>query len=187
MRNSESRPRIDELFFPGTLGHGTKVRQMGQDMTFSRYGGTAGQKGLNVIDRTINCPTKVSHFRDARDTWDKWDKQKLPSLSGRDGRRLLPDGVGRTDEPACACSTRSVSVGDAPTGRTSKHRRTVATRSIDELAGPPYPPRPKGGHPSLRVRGAFGDKLFTFFLGHWDMGQNWDEQLTASENLSTLF
>ena len=32
--------------------------------------GTAGQEGLNIILTTIKCPTKVSHFWDARDSWD---------------------------------------------------------------------------------------------------------------------
>ena len=35
--------------------------------SFSTHGGTAGQQWLNIIDTTIKCPTKVSHF------WDGWD------------------------------------------------------------------------------------------------------------------
>ena len=32
--------------------------------------GTAGQEGLTLTDTTIKCPTKVSHFWDARNSWD---------------------------------------------------------------------------------------------------------------------
>ena len=32
--------------------------------------GTVGQEGLNLLNRTIKCPTKLSHFGDERDTWD---------------------------------------------------------------------------------------------------------------------
>ena len=56
---------------------------------FSRgTGGTAGQKGLNIIDTTIKCPKKVSHFRYARDTLGRGNtggnatvRKRAPTLS----------------------------------------------------------------------------------------------------------
>src|SRR6185369_1880603 len=86
--------------FPGTVGHGTKLRRIlshgfsteGRNSgiinpfiaaltTFSTcpnklrrirvrdMRGTAGQKGLSPTLTTINCPTEVSRFWDARDTF----------------------------------------------------------------------------------------------------------------------
>jgi hypothetical protein len=40
----------------------------GTNKLFSIYSGTAGQRGLNVLDTTIQCPTELSHFRDRWDT-----------------------------------------------------------------------------------------------------------------------
>src|SRR5689334_19628515 len=60
--------RGNRNIFSGTVGHGTKVRRMGQNSPFSTHGGTAGQEGLSSTGTTIKCPTEVSHFRDARDT-----------------------------------------------------------------------------------------------------------------------
>jgi hypothetical protein len=56
-------------FFLGQRDMGQKLRRMGQNRMFSRYGGTVGQERLNIIDTTIKCPTKVSHFWDERDTF----------------------------------------------------------------------------------------------------------------------
>jgi hypothetical protein len=66
-RSAECRARITS-FFSGTMGHGTKLGRTGQTGKFSIYGGTAGQSMLNIIDTTIQCPTKLSHFRDRWDT-----------------------------------------------------------------------------------------------------------------------
>ena len=42
-----------------------------ENVLFSRgTRGTAGQEGLTLLNTTINCPTKVSHFWDERDSWD---------------------------------------------------------------------------------------------------------------------
>jgi hypothetical protein len=77
-------PRSLDYFFPGTVGHGTKLRPMGQTESFSKHGGTAGQSVLNIIDTIINCPTKVSHFRDQ---WDKKSSEcKLQLVSSPGGR-----------------------------------------------------------------------------------------------------
>ena len=43
--------------------------QLGTIKLFSIYSGTAGQEGLNIMERTIKCPTKLSHF------WDGWDNK----------------------------------------------------------------------------------------------------------------
>jgi hypothetical protein len=65
---TRSGRRVHHALFPGTLGHGTKVRRMGQNTPISTYDGTAGKERLTPADTTINCPTRVSHFRDGWDT-----------------------------------------------------------------------------------------------------------------------
>ena len=53
---------------------------------FFKYRGTAGQEGLNILDTTIKCPTKVSHFWDERDIWDKRLECKLQLVFGAERR-----------------------------------------------------------------------------------------------------
>jgi hypothetical protein len=61
--------------------------------------GTAGQEGLNIIDRTIKCPTLLSHFRDRWDSNGKsyaFTRDKTWSVSNSRpdcSTSLTPEGV----------------------------------------------------------------------------------------------
>ena len=57
--------------------------QHGTNDLFSNICGTAGQQGLNLVDTTINCPTKLSHF------WDEWDKNGKSYAFRRDPTRPI--------------------------------------------------------------------------------------------------
>jgi hypothetical protein len=64
------RAMLSELFTIVTVF--STVRIGFQQNDFSQMRGTAGQKGLTLLNTTIKCPTKLSHFRDQ---WDSWDKE----------------------------------------------------------------------------------------------------------------
>jgi hypothetical protein len=52
---------------------------------YSQMRGTAGQEGLTLLNTTIKCPTKLSHFR------DQWDKNGKSYAFRRDPTQLLHD------------------------------------------------------------------------------------------------
>jgi hypothetical protein len=60
--------QIEHREHRGTTGTNRTAGTSGTNNLFSTYGGTAGQRGSNILFTTIKCPTELSHF------WDRWDK-----------------------------------------------------------------------------------------------------------------
>ena len=85
----QSERRVCPRFFSGTLVHGTKTETDGTERGIFCIWWDSGTARVNLMDTTINCPTKVSHFRDGWDTFFLGQGTKLGRVRSRGASPLL--------------------------------------------------------------------------------------------------